>query len=90
VEIAPPPGGEGMTATSTPQVSRNAVEVSSGRENALRITREFIQRGANVVKVVVNVGTRLLTVSDMIFIYPGKTRGQASMLNLEALRTQGL
>jgi len=39
--------------------------VSGGRESALRITREVIQTGADVIKVVVNVGPRLLLVEEL-------------------------
>src|SRR5262249_52418280 len=60
-----PPGGEGMTAASTPEGARNIAEVSGGRENALRMTREVMQTGANVIKVVVNVGSRLLMVEEL-------------------------
>ncbi|MCI0664003.1 MAG: amidohydrolase family protein [Acidobacteria bacterium] len=60
-----PSGGEGMTAASSPEVIRNIAEVSGGRENALRKTREVMQMGANVIKVVVNDGSRLLTVEEL-------------------------
>jgi imidazolonepropionase-like amidohydrolase len=60
-----PPGGEGMLAASTPEVIRNIAEVRGGRESALRMTREVMQSGANVIKVVVNVGSRLLTVEEL-------------------------
>ena len=60
-----PPGEGGMTDASRPEVIRNIVEVSGGRENALRITREVLQTGADVIKVVVNVGPRLLLVEEL-------------------------
>lgn len=60
-----PPGGEGMTAASTPEGARNIAEVSGGRENALRMTREVMRTGANVIKVVVNVGSRLLMAEEL-------------------------
>jgi len=60
-----PPGEGGMTYASRPEVIRNIAEVSGGRENALRITREVMQTGADVIKVVVNVGPRLLLVEEL-------------------------
>jgi imidazolonepropionase-like amidohydrolase len=200
-----PLGGQGVTEASARDFIRNFAEVSGGADGARRVVREVILSGADVIKVVVDVGPRLLTTeevtaiveeahrakrkvaahatsaagikiavdsgvdsvehgteiseealrtmgergiflvptsfteqalrqifaaelrrkpaeqadfeafvkdnlqqvlrrmrlamqakvriaagSDMVFIYPGKTRGQASMANLEALRTQGL
>jgi imidazolonepropionase-like amidohydrolase len=38
----------------------------------------------------VKAGVRIASGSDMIFMYPGKTRGQASLLVLEALNSEGL
>jgi imidazolonepropionase-like amidohydrolase len=61
-----PPGGQGVTPSSTPDYAGNFVEVSGGPETARRAAREVIQYlGADVVKVVVDVGARVLSVADL-------------------------
>jgi imidazolonepropionase-like amidohydrolase len=61
-----PPAGRGVTSTSTPDFINNFLEVNVGSENARRAAREVIQYlGADVVKVVVNDGPRLLSVDEV-------------------------
>jgi imidazolonepropionase-like amidohydrolase len=42
------------------------------------------------MRLAMQARVRIAAGADMVFIYPGKTRGQASRANLEALRNQGL
>jgi imidazolonepropionase-like amidohydrolase len=61
-----PPGGQRAPSASTPNFTLNSLELTGGPENARRAAREVIQYlGADIVKVVVNDGQRLLSVEDV-------------------------
>jgi imidazolonepropionase-like amidohydrolase len=63
-----PPGGQGVTEASARDFIRNFAEVSGGAEGARRVTREVILSGADVIKVVVDVGPRLLMAEEVTAI----------------------
>lgn len=59
-----PPGGQGVTPSSAPDFIRNFAEVS-GVESARRAVRENVTAGADMIKVVVDVGARLLGAEEV-------------------------
>jgi imidazolonepropionase-like amidohydrolase len=63
-----PPGGQGVTEASARDFIHNFAEVSGGAEGARRVTREVILSGADVIKVVVDAGPRLLTTEEVTAI----------------------
>jgi imidazolonepropionase-like amidohydrolase len=63
-----PPGGQGVTEASARDFNRNFAEVSGGAKGARRVAREVILSGADVIKVVVDVGPRLLMAEEVTAI----------------------
>lgn len=62
-----PPGGQGVTEASPRDFARNFAEVS-GIESAKHRVREIIESGADVIKVVVDAGSHLLTIEEVTAI----------------------
>jgi imidazolonepropionase-like amidohydrolase len=58
-----PPGGQGNSLSQ--EIIERAFLPVSGEEGARQAVREAIKSGANVIKVVVNFGPRLLSLEDM-------------------------
>lgn len=52
--------------------------------------KDYAAKTPQRLRRAMKAGVRIAAGSDMIFMYPGKTRGQASLLVLEALNSEGL
>jgi imidazolonepropionase-like amidohydrolase len=60
------------------------------REDFEGFIKDYAAKTPERLRRALKAGVRIAAGSDMIFMYPGKTRGQASLLVLETLNGEGL